>query len=435
MFGDHTPRRLAISGTKSMTGHMMGAAGAFEAFATVKAVAEQCIPPTINYRDDDPEINLQIVTEPTPRRIRMRSRTTSASAGTTARSSSSATTATDRQRGPDERRHWPPLGRPLQSQRSDPRTEKRVPSPSSTADLARRAVVTGMGAVTPIGNTATDYWNALVAGTSGVAPITSFDATDYEVRIAAEVKGFDPTAAMDRKMARRMSRFIHFAMASSVEAIAAAGLDLSNATEDQRDRIGRGHQHGRRRARAGHRRDARPRREGPGPGLAVRDPGALGFDGRGAGLDALRDHGPGDDPGRGVREQRDRVPGRAAPDPDRRVRRGHRGRHRGGDPAGRRRRARQHGRALEAQRDPTRASRPFDRLRDGFVLGEGGGVAVVESAKHALDRGAPILAEIVGAALTADAFHISAPEPTGRGAAMAMKRAMAAAESPPATST
>ena len=165
-----------------------------------------------------------------------------------------------------------------------------MPSTSSTADLARRAVVTGMGAVTPIGNTATDYWNALVAGTSGAAPITSFDATGLDVRIAAEVKGFDPTAAMDRKMARRMSRFIHFAMAAAVEAVAAAGLDLSTATEEQRDRMGVVINTGGGGLEQVIDGDARPRREGPGPGVAVRHPGALGLDGRGAGLDELRHH-------------------------------------------------------------------------------------------------------------------------------------------------
>ena len=86
-----------------------------------------------------------------------------------------------------------------------------------TRDPARRAVVTGLGAVTPIGNTAPLYWQNLIAGASGVGPITQFDPSGLDVRIAAEVKDFDPTIAMDRKMARRMSRFIHFAMAAGKE--------------------------------------------------------------------------------------------------------------------------------------------------------------------------------------------------------------------------
>ena len=109
-----------------------------------------------------------------------------------------------------------------------------MPSP----DPARRAVVTGLGAVTPIGNDATTYWSNLLAGVPGGGPITSFDASGYDVRIAAEVKDFDPTIAMDRKMARRMSRFIHFAMAAATEAVDRAGLDFSAWTAEQRDRAG-----------------------------------------------------------------------------------------------------------------------------------------------------------------------------------------------------
>ncbi|MGO9178109.1 MAG: beta-ketoacyl synthase N-terminal-like domain-containing protein, partial [Candidatus Limnocylindrales bacterium] len=88
-----------------------------------------------------------------------------------------------------------------------------------SSDPARRAVVTSLGAVTPIGNDYPTYWHNLLAGVNGGGPITSFDAAGFDVRIAAEVKGFDPTVAMDRKMARRMSRFIHFGMAAAQEAV------------------------------------------------------------------------------------------------------------------------------------------------------------------------------------------------------------------------
>ena len=107
-----------------------------------------------------------------------------------------------------------------------------------TSDPSRRAVITGLGAVTPIGNDHPTFWANAVAGTSGGGPITHFDASDLDVRIAAEVKDFDPTVGMDRKMARRMSRFIHFAMAAGVEAVADAGLDFSDWTPEQRDRVG-----------------------------------------------------------------------------------------------------------------------------------------------------------------------------------------------------
>ena len=109
------------------------------------------------------------------------------------------------------------------------------PVPSS--DLSRRAVVTGLGAVTPIGNDHPTFWRNLVAGVSGGGPITSFDASRYDVRIAAEVKDFDPTIAMDRKMARRMSRFVAFAMAAGKEAVADAGLDFASWDADRRDRV------------------------------------------------------------------------------------------------------------------------------------------------------------------------------------------------------
>ncbi len=299
-------------------------------------------------------------------------------------------------------------------------------------ELAHRAVVTGVGAVTPIGNSAADFWRCLVGGASGTAPISAFDATGFDVRIAAEVKNFDPTIAMDRKMARRMSRFIHFAMAAAQEAIDASGMNFSGLDLDQRDRIG-----------------------------VVVNTGGGGMEQVIEGTETLARRGPGQvspfaipalsgsmaaaqvsmkygitgpvmtqvaacassvicfqDALRLIRaDECDAVivGGTEAPILPIAVA------------------ALANMGALSKRSDePERASRPFDKDRDGFVLGEGGAVAVVESAQHALDRGAPILCEIVGGALTADAFHISAPEPTGRGAAMAMKRAIASAGLTPA---
>ncbi len=106
------------------------------------------------------------------------------------------------------------------------------------SDPARRAVVTGLGAVMPIGNDFPTYWASLQAGVSGTRAISSFDASAQEVRIAAEVLDFDPTQFMDAKMARRMSRFIHFAMAAGKEAVANAGIDFSAMSTEQRDRVG-----------------------------------------------------------------------------------------------------------------------------------------------------------------------------------------------------
>jgi 3-oxoacyl-[acyl-carrier-protein] synthase II len=290
-------------------------------------------------------------------------------------------------------------------------------------DPARRAVVTGLGAVMPIGNDFETYWRNLRDGVSGVATITHFDPSDFEVKIAAEVKDFRPGDHMDAKMARRMGRFTHFAMAASKEALDSAGFDPAALDPDERDRVGvvintggggveqvvegtlvRG--------------SRGPRFVSPFaiPALSgsmaacmvsmeygLRGPvmcqvaacatSVIAF------LDALRLIATGecDVVLTGGSEAPILEVGVAAL--------GNMG-------------------ALSKRNDePTRASRPFDRDRDGFVLGEGAGVVVVESLAHALARGAKPLAEVLGGALTSDAFHISAPEPTGRGAARAMSMA------------
>ena len=105
-------------------------------------------------------------------------------------------------------------------------------------NLARRVVVTGLGAVTPIGNTATAFWENLLAGASGVSTISTFDPSGLDVRIAAHVKDFDPTVGMDRKMARRMSRFIQLGMAAATEAVNESGIDFAAYTPDDLDRVG-----------------------------------------------------------------------------------------------------------------------------------------------------------------------------------------------------
>ena len=105
-------------------------------------------------------------------------------------------------------------------------------------DPARRAVVTGLGAVMPIGNDFPTYWANLVAGVTGTRRIQSFDASAFEVKIGAEVLDFDPAAHMDAKMARRMSRFIHFAMAAGKEAVADSGIDFAAMSPEERDRVG-----------------------------------------------------------------------------------------------------------------------------------------------------------------------------------------------------
>ncbi|MGZ3641358.1 MAG: beta-ketoacyl-ACP synthase II [Candidatus Limnocylindrales bacterium] len=291
-------------------------------------------------------------------------------------------------------------------------------------DLARRAVVTGLGAVTPIGNDHPTFWRNLADGVSGGGPITSFDASGYEVRIAAEVKGFDPATAMEPKMARRMSRFIHLGMAAGKEAVRDSGLDFRDWSPEQRDRVGvavNTSGGGMEQVIEGTRvvETKGPRFVSPfaipalsgsmaacmlsmeygltGPVItqvAACASSVIAF------LDGLRmiQRGEVDVVLAGGSEAPLLPMGFAA--------------------------LSNMGALSKRNDDPQHASRPFDRDRDGFLFGEGAGVVVLESAEHALKRGATIQCEVLGAALTADAFHISAPEPTGRGACMAMTGAM-----------
>jgi 3-oxoacyl-[acyl-carrier-protein] synthase II len=297
-----------------------------------------------------------------------------------------------------------------------------MPVPPSQ-DPARRAVVTGLGAVMPIGNDFETYWRNLRDGVSGVATITLFDPSDFEVKIAAEVKDFRAGDHMDAKMARRMGRFTHLALAAAKQAIDSAGFDPTALDPDERDRVGVVINTG-------------------GGGLEQVVEGTLVRGTRGprfvspfavpalsgsmAACMVSMEHrltGPVmtqvaacatsviafHDALRLIAEGECDVVlagGTEAPILEVAVAAlGNMG-------------------ALSKRNDePTRASRPFDRDRDGFVLGEGAGVVVVESLAHALARGATPLAEVLGGALTADAFHISAPEPTGRGATRAMSLA------------
>jgi 3-oxoacyl-[acyl-carrier-protein] synthase II len=284
-------------------------------------------------------------------------------------------------------------------------------------------VVTGLGAVMPIGNDFETYWRNLRDGVSGVATITRFDPSEFEVKIAAEVKDFVAGDHMDAKMARRMGRFTHFAMAATSEALHSAGLDPAALGPEERDRVGvvintggggieqvvegtlvRG--------------SRGPRFVSPFAIPALSGSMAACMVSMEYGLtgpvmtqvaacatsviafhDALRliAEGECDVVLAGGTEAPILEVGVAA--------------------------LGNMGALSKRNDDPTRASRPFDRDRDGFVLGEGAGVVVVESLAHALARGARPLAEVLGGALTADAFHISAPEPTGRGATRAMSLA------------
>jgi 3-oxoacyl-[acyl-carrier-protein] synthase II len=298
-------------------------------------------------------------------------------------------------------------------------------------DPSRRAVVTGLGAVMPIGNDFPTNWANLQAGVTGTRLIRSFDASNFEVRIAAEVIDFDPTAHMDAKMARRMTRFIHFAMAAGKEAVAHSGIDFAAMDQDQRDRVGVVMNTGGGGIEAiidgTHTHDTK----GPRFVSAFAIPALSGSMGAAMlsmewGLtgpvmtqvaacatsvitfhDALRLIRTGEcDVVLAGGSEAPIVPMGVA--------------------------ALANMGALSKRNDsPETASRPFDGTRDGFVLGEGGGLVVVESLAHARARGAAPIAEILGGALTADAFHISAPEPTGRGQSRAMTNALRNSEVAP----
>jgi 3-oxoacyl-[acyl-carrier-protein] synthase II len=276
----------------------------------------------------------------------------------------------------------------------------------------------------PIGNDFPTYWANLQAGVTGTRLITTFDTSAHEVRIAAEVRGFDPASVMDAKMARRMSRFIHLAMAAGKEAIADSGLDLGALSQDERDRIGVVVNTGgggiEQIIDGTHVHDTKgPRFVSPFAVPALSGSMAACMLSMEYGLsgpvitqvaacatsviafhDALRliRTGECDVVLAGGSEAPIWPMGVAALS---------------------------NMTALSKRNDsPETASRPFDTTRDGFVLGEGAGVVVVESLAHARARGATPIAEVMGGALTADAFHISAPEPTGRGQARAMTMAL-----------
>jgi 3-oxoacyl-[acyl-carrier-protein] synthase II len=283
----------------------------------------------------------------------------------------------------------------------------------------------------PIGNDFPTYWSNLVAGVTGTRLIQGFGATGFEVQIAAEVLDFDPAAAMDPKMARRMTRFIHFAMAAGKEAVADSGIDFAAMTQEQRDRVGVVVNTGGGGIEAiidgTHVHDTKgPRFVSPFavPALSGSMGAALlsieyGLTGpvmtqvAACATSVIAFH----DALRLIRSGECDVVltgGSEAPIVPMGVA------------------ALGNMTALSRRNDsPETASRPFDLTRDGFVLGEGGGVVVVESLAHALERGATPIAEVIGGALTADAFHISAPEPSGRGQARAMTLALKNAEVAP----
>ncbi|HEY7877460.1 MAG TPA: beta-ketoacyl-ACP synthase II [Gemmatimonadaceae bacterium] len=287
-----------------------------------------------------------------------------------------------------------------------------------------RVVVTGMGAVTPLGNTVQDSWDALLRGVSGAAPITRFDASALTTRFACEVKGFDAESLLDRKLAGRTDRYSQLALVAADEALRDASLDPDGMRADERDRVGvilgtgiGGIETFEAQAlvfaRSG------PRRLSPffipmmipnmasgliamrhhfrGPNHAVASACATGNDAL-AGALALIRAGAADVMLAGGSEAAVCALGIGGFDAMR---------------------------ALSTRNDsPATASRPFDITRDGFVLGEGAGVLVLESLAHARRRGARVYAELCAVGAAADAYHMTAPDPAGTGVRLAMRRAI-----------
>ena len=285
----------------------------------------------------------------------------------------------------------------------------------------RRVVITGLGIVCPVGNDIETTWQALMKGQSGVGPITLFDASDLKTRFAAEVKDFDARALFGSREARRMDRFTHFALAAALQALEDSQLDL-DATD--RDRVGVVMGSGiggvgtllveaEKLFRQGSQwisphlvpmmlPDTAPAKIAihlglRGPNMSIATACASGNNAIGEAAAMIR---------RGAADIM----------------------FTGGAEAGIVRLAMagfsNMGALSQRNEDPQRASRPFDRDRDGFVAGEGAGVLVIESEEHARQRGAHIYAEVLGYGASADAYHITAPLENGEGAIIAMQKAL-----------
>ena len=282
----------------------------------------------------------------------------------------------------------------------------------------RRVVITGLGALTPIGNTLPDYWEGLLSGVSGAAPITHFDASKFKTKFACELKGFDPLNFMDRKEVRKCDRFAQYALVAADEAIQDAGLDFD---KEDKDRIGviwgagigglETFQNEVLNFASG---DGSPRFNpffipkmisDIAPGLismkhGLRGPNFATVSACASSSNAMIDSlnyirmGFADIIVSGGSEAAVTIAGIG----------GFNAMH-----------------ALSTRNDdPKTASRPFDKDRDGFVLGEGAGALILEEYGHAISRGAKIYAELAGGGLSADAHHMTAPHPEGAGAKKVM---------------
>ncbi|NLC44491.1 MAG: beta-ketoacyl-ACP synthase II [Clostridiales bacterium] len=294
--------------------------------------------------------------------------------------------------------------------------------------MNKRVVVTGMGAITPLGNTIESFWNNIRMGTCGIDTITRFDVEDFSAKIAAEVNDFNPVDYMDKKEAKRMDRYTQYALAASSIAMNQANLDKEKINSDRFGVI------------FGSGVGGIETMENQGNVLFSKGPGRISpffvpmmIGNMAAGQISIA---------YGAKGPNSTVVTACAS---------------ATNAIGEAYRSIKHGyadviitggseapitplalagfcsmRALSTRNDdPKTACRPFDLDRDGFVMGEGSGILVLESYEHAVNRGATILAEVVGYGLSADAYHITAPAPEGEGGARAMKEALADANMVP----
>lgn len=287
--------------------------------------------------------------------------------------------------------------------------------------MKKRVVITGLGCVSPVGNNVEDTWQALLAGKSGVAPITAFDASTHKTKFAAEAKGFDAAAVIGTRDARKMDRFAQFATVAAIEALAQSGLKIDDSNRDRIGvLIGSGiggvitmfEQYDVYRERGADRispflipmmisdsasGNLAIRFGARGPNMSLATACASGTNALGEAFEMIR-RGAADAMIAGASEAAIANLTMAGMNTMT---------------------------ALSTRNDdPTMASRPFDKDRDGFVMGEGAGVLILESYEFAKARGATILCEFSGYGTTDDAHHISAPAENGAGAANSMKEAL-----------
>jgi beta-ketoacyl-acyl-carrier-protein synthase II len=286
----------------------------------------------------------------------------------------------------------------------------------------KKVVVTGLGIVCPVGNDVCEAWESVVAGRSGIAPITRFDTTGYETTFAGEVKGFDPVARLGKKDARRTDRYTHFAVAAALEALAQAGLVIDEVNAERVGVLIGSGMGGAETLDAGM---ATVLMDGPRRLSPFFMPMFLGNMAAGTIAIVTGAKGPNYAPVSACASSAHGVGEAAAI-----IRRGDADvMIAGGSEAPLARFVVAGFNAMDAlstrNDDPVAASRPFDAERDGFVLGEGGAALILESAEHAARRGAAVLAELAGYGSTDDANHMVQPAPGGSGAARAMTLALA----------